>query len=181
MISIPYVKGVSETLARAYRHHGISAAMKPLLTLKCMLVYRKDKRTPHDTAGVVYQIPCKDCPKVYTGKTVRKYGIREKEHHKDVDSVREKKYTRARRKDSVKEYHPSALMDHLAQFNHTIDWEGVKRPMAESHWKARGIKEAVQIRKTGPHVMNRDRGCHQLPDVYTRLLTAVPPSGTTQQ
>ena len=46
-------------------------------------------------------------------------------------------------------------MDHVAQSNHTIDWEGVKLPMSESHWKIRGIKEAVQIRKMGPHTMNR--------------------------
>ena len=68
MISIPYVKGVSETLARAYRCHGVSVAMKPHLTLKCMLVNLKNKRTPHDTAGVVYQIPSKDYTKVYTGE-----------------------------------------------------------------------------------------------------------------
>ena len=34
MISIPYVKGVSEALTRAYRRHGVSMAMKPHLTLK---------------------------------------------------------------------------------------------------------------------------------------------------
>ena len=51
-------------------------------------------------------------------------GVREKEHCKDVDSVGKKKFTRARRKELVEEYHPSALMDHVAQSNHTIDWEG---------------------------------------------------------
>ena len=157
-----------------------SAAMKPHLTLEHMLVHPKDKRTPHDTEDVVYRIPCKDCPKVYTGETDRRYGIREKEHHKDVDSVGKKKYTRARRKESVDEYDPSGLMDNVAQSNHTIDWAGVKLPMSESHWKIKGIKEAMQMCKTGPHTMNRDGGRNQLPDVYTRLLTAVSPSDTRQ-
>ena len=125
MISIPYLKGILESLTRAYQPHGVSMAMKPHLTLKRMIVHRKNKRTPHGTAGVVDQIPCKDCLKVYTGETGRRCGIRKKEHRKDVDSIREKKYTRARRKESVEEYHPSALMDHVAQSNHTIDWEGV--------------------------------------------------------
>ena len=63
----------------------------------------------------------KDSPNVYTGETGRRFGIIEKEHHKDVDSVGEKKFTRVRRKESVEEYHPSALTDHVAQSNHTID------------------------------------------------------------
>ena len=124
--------------------------MKPNLTLKHMLVHTKDKRTPHDTARVVYQIACKDCPKLYTEETSRRFSIREKAHHKDVDSIGDKKFTRARRKESLEEYHPSAPTDHMAQSIHTINWEGVKLPMSESHWKIRGIKEAVQIRKTGP-------------------------------
>ena len=66
---------------------------------------------------------------------------------------------------------PSAFTDHVAQSNHTIDWEGVKLLLSESHWKIRAIKEAVQIRKMGPLTMNWDGGFHQLPDVYTRLLT----------
>ena len=32
-----------------------------------------------------------------------------------------------------------------------------------------------------PVMMNWDGGCHQLPDVYTGLLTAVPPVGSRQQ
>ena len=76
----------------------------------------------------------------------------------------------------MEEYHPLALTDYLTQSNHTIDWEGVKLPMSESLWKIRGINEAVQIRKTGPHAMNWDGGCHQLPDVHTSLLTAAPGS-----
>ena len=51
---------------------------------------------------------------MYTGETGRIYRVREKEHHKVMDSVGEKKFTRARRKESVEEYHPSALMDHVA-------------------------------------------------------------------
>ena len=94
---------------------------------------------------------------------------RAKEHCKDVDSFGDNRFTRARRKESMEEYHPSA------------DWEGVKLPLSESQWKIRGIKEAVQIHRTGPHAMNQDGGHHQLPDDYTSLLTAAPPSGARQQ
>ena len=68
-VTIPYVKGVSEALGH---HHGVAMAMKPHLTLKRMLVHLKDKRTPQENAGVVYQIPCKYCPGVYTGEMERR-------------------------------------------------------------------------------------------------------------
>ena len=95
--------------------------MKPHLTFKRMLVHLKDKRTPQENAGVVYQVPCKDCPSVYTGETERGYGVREKEHQRDVRSLEEVKFTQARTKDSVSEVHPSAITDHVARNNHTIE------------------------------------------------------------
>ena len=136
-------------------------------------------RSPQDTAGVVYQIPCRDCDKVYVGETGRRYGAREKEHQKDVASISDIKYTRARRKESATEFHQSALMDHVAQSNHTIDWDKAKLPMKEPHWKTRGIKEAVLIRKAGPLVLNRDGGrhVHQIPEIYLSLLPAAPSHG----
>ena len=54
-------------------------------TLTRMLVHWKDKREVRDMAGVVYQILCKDCPKVYMGKTGRQFGTGEKEHKRDVN------------------------------------------------------------------------------------------------
>ena len=94
--------------------------MKPHMTLKGMLVYPKDKCTPQENAGVMYQVPCKDCPSVYTGVTERRYGLREKEHKRDIKTL-EEKYTRSRKKDSLMEVHPSALINHVVK-NHTIDW-----------------------------------------------------------
>ena len=96
---------------------------------------------------------------------------------KDVDSIVDMKFTRSRKKDSLTEYHPSALTDHVAQTNHTIDWDKVSFPMKETQWKIRGIKEAIQIKKTGPDSLNGDGGRHQLPDVYSKLMFAAPPSG----
>ena len=87
-VTMPYVQGVSEVLQRVLKRFGVSAALKPHLTLKRLLVHPKDKRVPQDTAGVVYEIPCKDCDKVYVGETGRRYGTREKEHQKDVKSAR---------------------------------------------------------------------------------------------
>ena len=53
-------------------------------------------------------------------------------------------------------------MDHLAQTNHTVDWEKVMFPVKDhvmNHtWAIHDIKEAISIRKTGANSINRDRG-----------------------
>ena len=41
------------------------------LTLKRKLVHPKDKRTPKTNAWVVYQVPSKNCPCVYTDEMER--------------------------------------------------------------------------------------------------------------
>ena len=75
-VTIPYVQGLSESLQNIFKKHNVSAAVKPHTTLKRLLVHPKDKRTPQETAGVVYEIPCRDCPSVYVGETGRRYGVR---------------------------------------------------------------------------------------------------------
>ena len=79
-VTIPYTKGVLEALSWVFHRHGVAMAMKPHLTLKRMLIHHGDKRTPQENAGMAYKVPAKDCPCVYTGKTERRYGVREKEH-----------------------------------------------------------------------------------------------------
>ena len=54
--------------------------------------------------------------------------------------------------------HPSAITNNVAKENHTIDWEGVNFLVRDTNWTARGAKEAIKIRKTGAHAMNRDVG-----------------------
>ena len=56
------------------------------------------------------------------------------------------------------ELHPSAITDHLAKENHIIYWEGMKFHARDSDWTARRVKEAVGIRKTGAHTMERETG-----------------------
>ena len=73
MITLPYMKGVSDSLQRVCRKFGVSTALKPHLTLKRLLVHPKDKREKQDKAGVVYNIPCSDCSNVYVGESGGEY------------------------------------------------------------------------------------------------------------
>ena len=43
----PYFEGFSERVARLFRKHGFSTAMKPHRTLRSMLVHPKDTPLPH--------------------------------------------------------------------------------------------------------------------------------------
>ena len=65
-----------------------------------------------------------------------------------------------RLKDSVSEMHPSAITDHVTRNDHTIDWEGVKFPSRDSDTTKRDIWEAIVIKKTGAHAINRNGGHH---------------------
>ena len=65
---------------------------------------------------------------MYTDGTTRRYGVREKEHHHDVRSWEEVKFTWTKKEDSVSEVHPSAITDHITKNNHTVDWEEVAYP-----------------------------------------------------
>ena len=42
---------------------------RPLMTLRQLLVHPKDRVPMDERKGVVYSIPCTECPKVYIGQT----------------------------------------------------------------------------------------------------------------
>ena len=64
----------------------------------------------------------------------------------------------------------SALTDHAVKEIHVIDWESAKIVEKEREDLARGIKEAIYIRKL-PN-LNRDEGRYHLSHLYDNLLGA---------
>ena len=63
---------------------------KPQSTLKQQLMRVKQKMPEEKKKEVVYQVPCKDCPKVYIGETKRTLKIRISEHKQAVKKGDEK-------------------------------------------------------------------------------------------
>ena len=106
-VTIPYVKNTSEAIRRILTPLGIKTTFQPINTLRHLIVHPKDPIPKEDKAGVVYQIPCSDCPQTYIGPTGRTLGQRLKEHKKAVKD---------------KNTLTSALAEHTCQTGHTVDW-----------------------------------------------------------
>ena len=89
-----------------------------------------------------------------------KFGLRIKEHKKDVDSFTAGTQTRASRAMESSVTHKSAITDHVVQENHVIDWDMAKVVDRKAQRQPTWIKESLWIRKT-PMCMNRDAGFYQ--------------------
>ena len=60
-ISMPYIKGISERLQRAFKSHEVTLIHKPVNSLRSQLVRVKDTTVNLKKRGTVYQIHCEKC------------------------------------------------------------------------------------------------------------------------
>lgn len=139
-ISLPYIKGTTNKIAKVLAKHNIMVAFTPPNTIKNMLESAKDAIDPKNHKGV-YSIPC-SCHKVYIGETGRYVGVRLKEHISDITRNRSDK---------------SGLAKHACSSSHYICMEQAKLIHKEDHYLKRRIKEANEIKRSSNN-MNRDDG-----------------------
>jgi len=91
---------------------------------------------------LIYRVPSKNCSSSYVGETGRKFGLRIKEHKKEVDSFTAGTQTRASRARESSVTHKSAVTDHAVEENHVIDFDKAKVVDREAQRQTRWIKEA---------------------------------------
>ena len=81
-------------------------------------------------------------------------------------------------------YNKSAISDHVAQENHTIEWKKSKILSKDSNKFTRWIREAIHIQWGQERTMNRDMGQFKLSSTYIPILsdrkTADTPSTASQ-
>ena len=147
-IGLPFIKGISEPLERTFRKHGVKIYHKPMNTLRQHLVHPKDSTHKLSKTGVIYEVRCRTCSRVYIGETGRSLRKRIEEHKKTTSS---------------------AIHEHYNTTGHQIDWDNVKILGRENHWLKRKIKEAIHIRCKRPS-LNRDQGW-DLPPIFCNLLS----------
>jgi len=116
-----YVKRLSEAFVRILKSHGIATANRPHRTLPNFVVHLKNKVKDDEKTELIYRVPCKNCSSSYVGETGRKFGLRIKEHQKEVDSFTAGTQVRASRARESSVTHKLAITDHAVEENHIID------------------------------------------------------------
>ncbi|XP_072041190.1 uncharacterized protein [Amphiura filiformis] len=139
-ITLPYVRGVTESINRKIRKAGVTVHVKPTNTIRSMVVSPKDKPKTLDRTGTIYNIKCQDCPSQYVGETKRPLSKRVSEHKREA----------------------SPVGAHMRAAKHTFDPQEVQILDSDPRWYQRGVKEAIHIAATNPD-LNKDLGRHPLP------------------
>ena len=139
ILSLPYIRGLSENLQRTCRPLGITVVHKSNSTLRCILMKVKTPISRDQAKGVIYRIPC-ECGQEYIGETSKSIHERIAEHRRSV-----------RRGDTN-----NSIAVHVQTTDHIIKWENAEVLQREQHKTRRKIKEAMYIRTS--RCMNLDQG-----------------------
>ena len=138
-MTLPYVKGTTEKIARVLKRHGIKTNYTTDRKISHVLPNPKDDlglRTPG-----IYSIPC-SCGTEYIGQTGRQISTRLKEHIGCVKKLKTEK---------------SAIAEHFHNTNHSIDFENTKVIAKIDNYRDRTIREAIEIIKH-PNNINKEDG-----------------------
>ena len=156
-VTLPYVKGLSESIQRAFYSQGVRVCFKPENKLREQLVAPKDSLGKEEITGAVYHISChgetRACKENYIGETERSLRARFLEH----------------RRPSCVATSEVAQHIHIESPGHQVDIKDVKVLNRDQRWFERGIKEAIYIRALRP-TLNRDQGRHHLPGIWTNTI-----------
>ena len=165
MVVVPYVKGLSEAFARILKSHCIATANRPCRTLQNFVVqgWREDR------TDLSCPLQYGNCSSSYVGDTGRNFGLKIKEHKKELDSFTAGTQIRASRARESSVTHKSAITDHAVEENHVIDLDNAKVVDREAQRQTRWIREAYWIKKT-PTCMNRDAGSYQLSHTWGQVI-----------
>lgn len=138
-----------QTIASTTRHQSQTMADQdtPPATSTAEGLISKEQLT-----GIVYSIPCKDCPKTYVGQSAQSLACRIKEHQQAVWNGN---------------INSLAVAEHVWQEQHNIDRPAAMILDSNHYLYSRLILESWHIYQQ-PDPMNKERG--PLPPVYCSLM-----------
>jgi predicted GIY-YIG superfamily endonuclease len=159
-VTIPFVAGTSEKIARALRKHDVVTRFNCVRKIAEVLPSVKDSIPPGLREGV-HQVPC-SCGKYYIGETCRSLNVRLREHQRAA---------------TKKQYKASAIAEHVwSEPGHKAIFEEGRVIAQEKRYFPRLIREAIEIRKT-PNNFNREDG-YPLHGAWKRIIDLPPKTGT---
>ena len=152
-ITVPYYKGLSESVKKKCSNYGVQVYFKGGTTIKNLLVAPKDKDPMMKNSRVIYSYKCGRviCDEEYIGESSRTFGERFKEHQKA----------------------PYPIFDHFNTTGHNISVENFNIVGREDQNLRRAKKEALYIRVNNPF-LNRNIGKCHLPHIWDEVLFNIP-------
>ena len=151
-LTLPYIKGLSESIRRILSPLSIRVMFRPFTTLRQMLVHPKDPVPVSKRKGVVYSIPCAECPRTYIGQTGRSLDLRLQEHRRALKNG---------------DVTASAVAEHVFTAGHQVDLSKASVIDYHPHTQTRCLLESWHIQhQQAP--LNRERG--PMPGLYATLL-----------
>ncbi len=137
--SIIFANRIRKTCTKLLPHINLHIAFKKQGTIKQnFLPLQKGKDSSTQNTKIVYQIPCRDCDKIYIGETGRKRDKRMSEHTAAI-----------RKKDTNSE-----MVKHILNTQHTIDFTNIETLTKETDWKRRTIKESLLTHESNGKAIN---------------------------
>ncbi|XP_055686579.1 uncharacterized protein LOC129791934 [Lutzomyia longipalpis] len=125
----------------------------------------KDPVPKLSRSGVVYSIPCADCPKRYVGQTKQYLKMRIAQHKR---SCRGPEVTGEQ--DGQEEDNKTALWKHWHTTGHMFKFDDVEILDTQRHYTRRLITEMLHIQENLPLLVNSRRDVERLSSVYTNLI-----------
>ena len=152
-VTLPYISGLSESIRRVLAPLAIQVTFRPYRTLRQELVHSKDPVPANRRKGVVYSIPCAECPHTYIGQTGRSLDHRLREHRRALKNG---------------DVGCSALAEHVFSANHQVDLSKAMVIDTHNHTQTRCMLESWHIQHH-QSPLNREKGT--LPGLYAALLS----------
>ena len=105
-VTIPYIHGLSQSICRVLSPLATKVTFRPFCSLKQELVHPKDPVPEKQRKGVVYSIPCGECPRTYIGQTGRTLDHHLAEHRRALKNG---------------DVSASAIVEHMFPAGHQVD------------------------------------------------------------
>ena len=145
---LPYFHGTTDKIQHVLNDVGVRVAMRPFVTVGKPLPSPKNPLDVDEITGIIYLVPCHDCPFVLHRQTKQDLKSQLSEHQRVI------KYQQLKK---------SALCEHSITLHHITNWNKATILSTEKDYTKCLFAESWLINKSS-NVINRNDG-NTLPSV----------------
>lgn len=163
---IPYIDCLSEQIKNTFKGHTTKKQEKIKITTRSHNTIKrrffsktKSKNKKELKSGIIYNIPCTQCPKSYVGQTGRYLKQRLNEHKND-------------QRNFLLKSNPTALVEHKIETGHNFDFDNTTILQTQSNYKKRLFAEMIEIQKN-KNCVNKRTDVENLSTAYFNILSKI--------